>query len=73
MLWKLLTLAVLVWFTWWRLQQFLRARRLRAEGKPVPESRGIRPITLLAVAMLAGYGGYLVFVLARQAFFTFQG
>jgi predicted PurR-regulated permease PerM len=73
MFWKLLTLAILIGFAWWRLQQFLHRRRLRSRGEPVPEARGVRPITLLAGAMLLGYGGYLVWVLARQAFLTFQG
>lgn len=73
MLWKILTLAVLIWFAWWRLRQWIRLRRLRAAGEPVPEQQGIRPITILAGAMLLGYGGYLAWVLLMQALATFQG
>ncbi len=73
MFWKMLTLAVLIWFAWWRLRQWLRERRLRAQGEPVPEKQGVRPITILAGAMLLGYGGYLAWVLVMQALATFQG
>jgi len=71
MLWKILTLAVLIWFAWWRLRQWLRERRLRAAGEPVPEPRRVRPISILAGVMLLGYGGYLVWVLIMQALMTF--
>ena len=66
MLWKILTLAVLIWFAWWRLRQWIRLRQLRAAGEPVPEQRGIRPITILAGAMLLGYGGYLAMPILRK-------
>ena len=71
MLWKILTLAVLIWFAWWRLRQWLRERRLRALGEPVPEPRQVRPISILAGVMLLGYGGYLAWVLIMQALTTF--
>ncbi|AHE98676.1 hypothetical protein [Thioalkalivibrio paradoxus] len=71
MFWKIVTLAVLIAFAWWRLRQFLRERRLRNLGEPVPEPRGIRPISILAAAMLVAYGGYLLWVVASQAFSTF--
>lgn len=71
MLWKILTLAVLIWFAWWRLRQWLRERRLRALGEPVPEPRRVRPISILAGVMLLGYGGYLAWVLIMQALTTF--
>jgi hypothetical protein len=73
MLWKVLTLAVLIWFAWWRLRQWLRERRLREQGEPVPERRGIRPISILAGGMLLGYGGYLVWVILMQTLETFRG
>ena len=73
MLWKILTLAILIWFAWWRLRQWLRERRLRDQGEPVPEQRGIRPISILAVGMLLGYGGYLVWVILMQTLETFRG
>lgn len=73
MFWKILTLAVLIGFAWWRLRQWLRERRLRAQGEPVPERQGVRPITILAGAMLLGYGGYLAWVVVMQAFGTLQG
>ena len=73
MLWKLFTLALIIGFAWWRLRQFLRLRRLRAQGEPVPEPQGVRPITILAGVMLAVYGGYLLFVLLSQALETFGG
>ncbi|AGA32857.1 hypothetical protein TVNIR_1182 [Thioalkalivibrio nitratireducens DSM 14787] len=71
MFWKIVTLAVLIAFAWWRLRQFLRERRLRNLGEPVPEKRGIRPISILAAAMLVAYGGYLLWVVASQTFSTF--
>jgi threonine/homoserine/homoserine lactone efflux protein len=73
MLWKILTLAVLIWFAWWRLRQWLRERRLRDQGEQVPEKRGIRPISILAGGMLLGYGGYLVWVILMQTLETFRG
>lgn len=73
MFWKILTLAVLIGFAWWRLRQFLRERRLRSMGEPVPEKKGIRPISILAGVMLAAYGGYLLWVIASQTFSTFGG
>jgi hypothetical protein len=73
MLWKILTLAVLIWFAWWRLRQWLRLRRLRDRGEPVPEQRGIRPISILAGGMLLGYGGYLAWVILMQTLETFRG
>jgi hypothetical protein len=67
MLWKLLTLAVIVGFAWWRLRQFLRLRKLRERGEPIPsQPQGLRPISLLAGLMLLFYGGYLIFVLAES-------
>jgi hypothetical protein len=73
MLWKILTLAVIVWFAWWRLRQWLRERRLRDQGEPVPEQWGIRPISILAGVMLLSYGGYLVWVILVQTLETFRG
>lgn len=68
MFWKLLTLAVILGFAWWRFRQFLRIRRLRARGEPLPaESGKVRPITVLAALMLSGYGGYLIYVVVSQA------
>jgi hypothetical protein len=71
MLWKILTLALLIWFAWWRLRQWLRIRRLRAAGESVPEPGRVRPVSILAGAMLLGYGGYLAWVLIMQAVTTF--
>ena len=73
MLWKILTLAVLIWFAGWRLRQWLRERRLRDQGEPVPERRGIRPISILAGGMLLGYGGYLAWIILMQTLETFRG
>jgi hypothetical protein len=71
MLWKILTLALLIWFAVWRLRQWLRVRRLRAAGEPLPEPGRVRPISILAGVMLLGYGGYLAWVLILQAVGTF--
>lgn len=73
MFWKFITLVLLIGFAGWRFRQWLRIRRLHAAGEPVPESRGVRPITILAAVLLAGYGGYLAWVLILQAFATFGG
>ncbi|MFO8004709.1 hypothetical protein [Thioalkalivibrio sp.] len=74
MLWKILTLAVLVGFAWWRLRQWLRLRRLHDRGEPVPDQqRRIRPISILAGGMLLGYGGYLLWVILMQTLGTFSG
>lgn len=68
MFWKLLTLAVILGFAGWRLRQFLRIYRLRARGEPVSAEKGrVRPITVLATLLLVGYGGYLIYVVVRQA------
>jgi hypothetical protein len=69
MLWKLFTLALILGFAWWRVRQFLRLRRLRERGEPIPPPQGLRPISLLAGFMLLLYGGYLLYVLAQQVFF----
>jgi len=73
MFWKLLTLAVLIGFAWWRFQQFLHLRRLRAQGLPVPKRQGWRPISLLALGLIVAYGGYLLFFFVSQAYQTLQG
>lgn len=70
MFWKILTLALLIGFAWWRLRQWLHERKLRAAGEPVPEPRRVRPISILAGVMLLLYGGYLLWVLALQAVAT---
>ena len=73
MFWKLLTLAVLIIFAWWRWQQFWHHRRLREQGLPIPERRGWRPISLLALGLILAYGGYLLWFTLLQAIQTFQG
>lgn len=71
MFWKLLTLAIILAFAWWRIWQFLHARRLRAQGLPEPKSSiRFRPITLLALGLLAVYGGYLLFFVLKQIWLT---
>lgn len=73
MFWKMVTLALLIGFAWWRFRQWLRIRRLHAAGEPIPETRGVRPITILAAVLLVGYGGYLAWVLILQALATSGG
>lgn len=72
MFWKLLTLAILLGFAWWRWRQFLRERRLRAQGEPLPEKKGMRPISILALGLLLMYGGYLLWVILVQTYGTLQ-
>lgn len=68
MFWKILTFVVIVMFVWWRVLRLLHLRRLRALGEAPPEPRkGIRPISVLATVLLGTYGGYLLWVIIRQA------
>lgn len=67
MFWKLLTLVIIILFMVWRVRRFLQLQRRLARGEePVDlEPKRIRPISLLAGGLLAGYGGYLLWVLLR--------
>jgi hypothetical protein len=68
MLWKILTFLVIVTFTWWRVRKLLQLRRLRATGQvPATPRKGIRPVSVLAAALIAVYGGYLLWIIIRQA------
>ena len=57
---KFLTLILIGVFAWWRLSRWWQVRRLRAQGLPVPEEKGLRAISVLALVLLAVYGGFLV-------------
>ena len=68
MLWKILTFLIIVAFTWWRVRRLLQLRREREAGpiNPTPRKR-IRPVSVLAAGLIAVYGGYLLWVIIRQA------
>ncbi|MCG5536537.1 hypothetical protein [Ectothiorhodospira mobilis] len=57
---KFLTLLLLLLFAWWRFRRWWRLRLARARGEPPPPESGIRPITLLSLTLLGGYGGFLL-------------
>ena len=63
---KFLTLLILILFAWWRLKRWLQHRRLQAQGLPMPEQKGVRPITLLSLVLLGVYGGFLLWHLFGQ-------
>ena len=63
---KFLTALMVAGFLYYLVRHRLRRRRLEKAGLPVPESSGLRPITVLALLMLGMYLGYLLFyVLTR--------
>ncbi|MCG5524152.1 hypothetical protein LRB11_04290 [Ectothiorhodospira haloalkaliphila] len=63
---KFFTLLILLAFAWWRFKRWWRVRQLKAQGQPVPEETGIRPITLLSIVLLGVYGGFLLWHLFGQ-------
>lgn len=68
MFWKILTFLIIVAFTWWRVRRLLQLRRERETGQINPTLRKrIRPVSMLAAGLIVVYGGYLLWVIVRQA------
>lgn len=56
---KYLILAALLGFLGWLVQRYVRQKLRQARGQPVPVQKGPRSITVLAVAIVLVYGGYI--------------
>ncbi|MFN4263722.1 MAG: hypothetical protein ACK4IT_08985 [Thioalkalivibrionaceae bacterium] len=63
---KWFTVIAIAVFLWWRIQSWREARRRRLAGLP-PETRRVRPITVLAFVFLAFYGSYMLWFLLTEA------
>lgn len=63
---KYITLIAVVIFLGWMLKRQWRLKKMQWKGEHVPEHKGLRPITLLSVVMVALYGGYMLWYLINQ-------
>lgn len=59
-LFKLLTVAAILFFIYYMIKRFFTRRKLAQQGLSMPEER-FRPITLLSITMIISYGGYLLY------------
>ncbi|MDT0636374.1 hypothetical protein [Spectribacter hydrogenoxidans] len=57
---KLLALLVLLALGGWMIKYQIQMRLRRARGEPAPEQRGLRPITVIGVVLVAIYGVFLL-------------
>lgn len=67
---KYLTLAGIVIFAIWMFKRQWRLKKMQWRGESVPVQKGLRPITLLSLVMLALYGGYMLWYFIDQIFMT---
>jgi hypothetical protein len=63
---KYLTLIGVVIFIFWMIKRQWRIKKMQWRGEPVPEQKGLRPITLLSLVMVVLYGGYMLWYLIDQ-------
>lgn len=56
---KYLLLAALLCFLGWLAYRYLRQKLRQARGQEIPVRKGPRSITILAVAIVLIYGGYV--------------
>jgi len=61
-LFKLLTVAAVLFFLYYMVKRFFLHRKLKQLGQPLPQER-FRPITLLSITMIVMYGGYIIYYL----------
>jgi len=61
-LFKLLTVVAILFFLYYMVKRFFWHRKLKQQGRPIPQER-FRPITLLSIVMVVMYGGYVVYYL----------
>ncbi len=64
---KLLSALLIAGFLYYMVRRRLQQRRLERAGVVVEPSRGLRPITVLALLMLGMYGGYMLFHLLSRS------
>lgn len=61
-LFKLLTIAAVLFFLYYMVKRFFLHRKLKQQGQTIPQER-FRPITLLSITMIVMYGGYVIYYL----------
>lgn len=64
---KLLSALLIAAFLYYMVRRRVQQRRLERAGIVVEPSRGLRPITVLALLMLGMYGGYMLFHLLNRS------
>jgi hypothetical protein len=64
---KYVMLIGIAYFFWWMLRRQWRHKQMAWRGEPVPVDKGgWRPITLLSIALVVIYGGYMLWHVFSQ-------